>query len=73
MIYSAKRFKAYIAESVVNFMEDCKKANNRDCNTKEDFHLMKSYFPKVDELKNYGFYHYNERTKEFFWSRNKYI
>lgn len=72
MIYSAKQFRDFIAESVYNFMENCKKANNRDYNTKEDFKLMKSYFPKVDSLKKYGYYHYNHRTKEYFWTKTKY-
>lgn len=72
MIYSAKNFKEYIAESAADFIEDCKRKNNRNYVTREDLRLMRAYFPKVDDLKNYGYYHYNEHTKEYRWTKNKY-
>lgn len=47
------------------------KAQNTTENTKEDLYLADSYFPSVNSLKNYGYYHYNHHTKLYQWSKTK--
>lgn len=69
--FSAKKFKEFISNERKRFLENCMKTQNTTENTKEDLYLADSYFPSVNSLKNYGYYHYNHHTKLYQWSKTK--
>lgn len=70
-IFTAKKFKEFISNARKDFLEKCKQAQHNTENTKVDFYLADSYFPSIDNLKKYGYYHYNHHTKFYQWSKTK--
>lgn len=69
--YTAKAFINFMEQQRKDFLEKSKIVNNRTENTKEDYQLADSYFPKASELKKYGYYHYNSHTKFYQWTKKR--